>query len=244
MTKRASFLWPARNMHTAVPNGTAIHTALRQTSDDALPLNDLGAPSPGASKPPSPTSMSLSMRPPGDAVAPHGSSDTATENPFEPPNSATPLRAFPSDSANSANDDVRPDETEPLTPATAKASAVSPFADPSTPQQQWNGVPDSQYPKHPPPRPLDIPPPKTPPPRVKTPHSSTPQTAKPRTPMNWNQPASSSQSRAEPEHRWWTDWLCGCREGGDDDDQVSLFGSLFPSQTANIQQAGRTNPFE
>lgn len=218
MTKRASSLWPGRNTHTTVPNGTATHSALRQNSDDALPLSDLGAPSPGASKPPSPTSASLSMRPPGLTLVHSESAESVPENPFEPPDSATPLRSFPSDASN-LNGDVRPENSEPSTPTTAEASAVSPFEDPTTPRAQRTSKLDTQYPKHPPPRPLDIPPPKTPPPRAQTPHSST--SPKPKPPAEWTRPASDSRPTAETEHRWWTDWLCGCREGGENDDQVS-----------------------
>lgn len=71
----------------------------------------------------------------------------------------------------------------------------------------------------PPPKPLNLPPPRTPPPIINT-HSPT----SPSTPKFGNQ-----NTPKEDNVRWWHDWLCGCGEGPDR-------GGDF--------QAGRTNPFE
>ncbi|KAK7687156.1 hypothetical protein QCA50_009659 [Cerrena zonata] len=76
---------------------------------------------------------------------------------------------------------------------------------------------------HPPPQPLDLPKPRSPPPKTETPHPN-----KPPEPIPPLTPAAVTQEeevipRGKP--RWWTDWLCGCMDGGD-------------------HQAARTNPFE
>ncbi|KDQ27817.1 hypothetical protein PLEOSDRAFT_1104493 [Pleurotus ostreatus PC15] len=74
--------------------------------------------------------------------------------------------------------------------------------------------------KPPPPKPINIPPPRTPPPRVDSP------------PRLADAPPVSSQkdtNAASKDTRWWHDWLCGCSEGPD---------------RGGDYQAGRTNPFE
>ncbi|PCH43604.1 hypothetical protein WOLCODRAFT_132848 [Wolfiporia cocos MD-104 SS10] len=80
----------------------------------------------------------------------------------------------------------------------------------------------SSFSKQPPtaPQPLDLPKPRTPPPSSESPHSSRP-------PEPVSPPVvAPPQPEEEPEPtRWWTEWLCGCSEGGD-------------------HQAARTNPFE
>lgn len=70
-----------------------------------------------------------------------------------------------------------------------------------------------------PPRPLDLPAPRSPPPRTETPHANRP--PEPTQPPKLQR----ADVEEEPERRWWTEWLCGCRESGEN-------------------QAGRTNPFE
>ncbi|KAI0812337.1 hypothetical protein BC629DRAFT_1589120 [Irpex lacteus] len=71
-----------------------------------------------------------------------------------------------------------------------------------------------------PPKPLDLPEPRSPPPRSGTPHTNQP-------PEPMPPPAITADVHEEelPEKRWWTDWLCGCREREEN-------------------QAARTNPFE
>ncbi|EPQ57502.1 hypothetical protein GLOTRDRAFT_110604 [Gloeophyllum trabeum ATCC 11539] len=72
----------------------------------------------------------------------------------------------------------------------------------------------------PPPKPLDLPEPRAPPPR-----SGTPVANRPPEPIPSPVPVPVEQEEDEPPTRWWTDWLCGCREGGE-------------------HQAARTNPME
>lgn len=74
----------------------------------------------------------------------------------------------------------------------------------------------SSFSRPPPPKPINLPPPRTPPPPINSPPS-------PRTP-----PVISSTSPDSPppevKTRWWHEWLCGCGEGADrgGDNQVSL----------------------
>ncbi|KIP11522.1 hypothetical protein PHLGIDRAFT_124689 [Phlebiopsis gigantea 11061_1 CR5-6] len=79
---------------------------------------------------------------------------------------------------------------------------------------------DNSVRQHPPPQPLDLPAPRSPPPRTQTPHAN-----RPPEPIPSPAPTPHQLEPDEPPKRWWTDWLCGCREEGD-------------------HQAGRTNPFE
>ncbi|EIM82667.1 uncharacterized protein STEHIDRAFT_124042 [Stereum hirsutum FP-91666 SS1] len=71
------------------------------------------------------------------------------------------------------------------------------------------------------PEPLDLPRPRTPPPRVYTPGVSRPPEP---TRAPTMEAGGGSQTEEKPV-RWWTEWLCGCREHGE-------------------EQAGRTNPLE
>ncbi|KAI5123962.1 hypothetical protein M0805_006374 [Coniferiporia weirii] len=231
VSRRASSLWPGRLGGRNAPNGAHIHTALRQMeSEDALPLGDLSSrpASPGVSKSTSPASSSHTssqLGSPISSVAHPLSTFSAVENPFEPPDSATPLHNFSTDTA------MRSSSPPLSTSATVNEAEDSPFKDPVTeddrPVLQASG--SLSPPRHslrPPPRPLDLPPPKTPPPRMMTPGMAI------STPPNFTHPPSQTRSAIdttspEPEHRWWTDWLCGCQEGGKGD-----------------EQAGRTNPFE
>lgn len=78
--------------------------------------------------------------------------------------------------------------------------------------------------EHPPPQPLDLPEPRSPPLPDGTPAAVRP--PEPTPPPTVTQREQEHEEEVHvPEKRWWTDWLCGCREGGDN-------------------QAGRTNPFE
>jgi hypothetical protein len=70
-----------------------------------------------------------------------------------------------------------------------------------------------------PPQPLSIPPPKTPPPFSGSPDNTREApTAVP----------DLTDDEEPGQHRWWTEWLCGCREGPDrgGDNQVSLVVNL------------------
>lgn len=65
---------------------------------------------------------------------------------------------------------------------------------------------------HPPPQPLDLPKPRTPPPRTS---SSSPHASRPPEPIPPLVVSQREEEEEQPESRWWTDWLCGCRERGD-----------------------------
>lgn len=96
--------------------------------------------------------------------------------------------------------------------------------------------------KQPPPKPLDLPAPRSPPPRTGTPHADRP--PEPIPPPD----ATGHESELEedvPPKRWWTDWLCGCREGGDHQvnylssrpvsvDLTSLFRPVVPIHLSRV----------
>ena len=69
-----------------------------------------------------------------------------------------------------------------------------------TPGQPILQVPDSLSQKHPPPRPLNLPLPASPP-------------LPPRTGAQRQEMVAEVEGKGK---QWWTDWLCGCREEGDD----------------------------
>ena len=189
-----------------------------RNSEDAVALGDLDAravPSPATSKPGSPI--------PGDALMP-------ADNPFEPPDSATPLRGFGGGSSGDSAVMQPSSSPPPPTPA-AVDIGVSPFDDsnsvptPTAPKRPTLQVKSVSTSGHPPPQPLGLPPPKTPPPRVMTPGVTSPPGPTP-------QPSATRSSNEDDDgnehtwrNRWWTDWLCGCREGPDrgGDDQVGFF---------------------
>ena len=138
---------------------------------------------------------------------------TQPENPFEPP-------LENSQSVNSAV--MRPSSPPPSTsmqPHLLGESETSAFKESAGQRPILRKIWSS---RHPPPLPLDIPSPKTPPPRAITPSVAKPPKPIP-PPMLLPQEHDAHES--EQEHRWWTDWLCGCREGPDrgGDDQVNYF---------------------
>lgn len=150
---------------------------------------------------------------------------------------------IPSSEDGVAMDDLENDTTMPITPdpenpfRTPMASMVSLNTpdDPAimtevsdvtahklsdsltTPTEATNG----KSRPHPPPQPLDIPQPRSPPPRSGTPTTNTP-------PELIAPPTVTAGVHEEelPEKRWWTDWLCGCRERHDD--QVSTHVRYLP----------------
>ncbi|KAI0093404.1 hypothetical protein BDY19DRAFT_424520 [Irpex rosettiformis] len=124
------------------------------------------------------------------------------ENPFKTPNASTVSLNNPGDSAIMTE---------------ASASTAQRLSDSlTTPTKASFGQPRS----HPPPKPLDLPEPRAPPPHTGAPHTNQP-------PEPIPPPTITADVHEEelPEKRWWTDWLCGCREREDN-------------------QAARTNPFE
>lgn len=105
-----------------------------------------------------------------------------------------------------------------------------------TKEQNTNERPKSDLP---PPRPLDLPEEV----RVEQMRGTGPMRIERRV----GQDERTGQERDEG--RWWTDWLCGCREGGKNgEDQVShrIFAVLLLRHRSclSLLQAGRTNPFE
>ncbi|KAA1472956.1 hypothetical protein DENSPDRAFT_881660 [Dentipellis sp. KUC8613] len=184
VARRASSLWPgsgSRSRPAAATAGVGTHHAL-QTSEDAVPLEDIdgGALSPIPSPSPTP--------PPG--------AHRAAQNPFaDPAGSSSSL--FVNDMG--AVPDAADDDLE--TPRATRFPG------------------DAQAPPRP--EPLGLPKPRSPPPRTSTPHASRP-------PEPIPPPRPTPQQGGDDDEkpvRWWTDWLCGCREDGD-------------------VQAGRTNPLE
>lgn len=84
-------------------------------------------------------------------------------------------------------------------PPTPKASANSN----SSPQRPILQVRGSSYVRHPPPKRLDLPTPTSPP-------------SQPANPMaSQQQEAEMDDGGNERRKEWWTEWLCGCREDGD-----------------------------
>ncbi|KAI0344560.1 hypothetical protein BDW22DRAFT_1060402 [Trametopsis cervina] len=126
------------------------------------------------------------------------------ENPFATPNASTVSLNTPGDSAimTEASDSTGKDISGSLTVPTASSHDKSKSR------------------SHPPPQPLGLPEPRSPPPRTGTPHAS-----RPPEPIPPPTIPAEVQEEELPDKRWWTDWLCGCRERGDN-------------------QTGRTNPFE
>lgn len=201
VSRRASLLWPGRKSNRIPHGGVGTHRALNtQETDDAVPLDDIeGAPSPTPSVPASPTPSDPEER----------RTTIPLDNPFEDTVSGSPFN----DSHRSAVMDA---SSLPPTPAAReeKRTPRQPVSVVDRPLLQAT----SSFSRPPPPEPLDIPPPRTPPPSTAIPAIN-----RPPEPV-----ASPTVRESEPEDeprsipRWWTDWLCGCREGSDrdGDDQV------------------------
>lgn len=100
-----------------------------------------------------------------------------------------------------------PDDSAIMTESTS--SAANELSDSvTTPTAAAPG--DSSPRSHPPPQPLDLPKPRTPPPRNGTPHADRP--PEPIAAPNVN---AGVREEEASDKRWWTDWLCGCRQDGD-----------------------------
>ncbi|OCB90650.1 hypothetical protein A7U60_g2085 [Sanghuangporus baumii] len=248
VSRRASLLFTSRRSGSGGTSRSRppihhVHSQLGQSSEDALPLSDLhtnsnSLVSPAGSKHSSPAPHTTGMLP----------VPTILENPFEPPDSATPLRGY-----SQVQDELDGDAEEMSSSAVMRPSSppsptfageqhplsdtTSPFDDsvaerPPTLQAALSF--SRPHPTAPPPLPIDIPPPKTPPPRTHTPGGSPLVVSSPprrvsapsiaRSPGNGD--SAENEDHEQVEHRWWTDWLCGCREEKERDN------------------AGRTNPFE
>lgn len=234
VSRRASLLFTSRRSGSGSsrPPIHHVHSQLGQSSEDALPLSDLSTGgnslvSPPTSKPSTP--------------APHATASLPippiAENPFEPPDSATPLRSFGRDEDDLEGDTgsavMRPSSPPPLSVGDEEPP-ISPFTDDEAqrpPTLQVSTSFSRSHPPAPPPLPIDIPPPKTPPPRTHTPGGSPvlvtsppKRVSAPSTRLPNNEDAADREEDRR-EHRWWTDWLCGCREEKERDN-VSLPYSL------------------
>jgi hypothetical protein len=88
-----------------------------------------------------------------------------------------------------------------------------------TPERPTLLAKSSSFSRHPPPKPLNLPPPKTPPPPINEPPDAVSSPS--------IDGASRNHEEPERETRWWHEWLCGCGEDREADNQ-----------------GGRTNPFE
>ncbi|KAK0241903.1 hypothetical protein EDD85DRAFT_948955 [Armillaria nabsnona] len=112
-------------------------------------------------------------------------------------------------------------------PFETPAEATSPFADShqmreiSDVDPQTANLSDR---RHPPPRPLDLPPPRSPPPVDEPPHA----TRSPQVNLTPSERESTAQQDVPSDGRWWHEWLCGCGE----------------DRGSSTIQGGRTNPFE
>lgn len=239
ISQRASLLWNTHKrkptLNNAPPPRNQGHTALRSSSEDALPLGELNggarsplySPEPATPTPDADRSASLEL---ASLTSPklRAPIPTAVENPFEPPGISG---AGDEESGNSAV--MSPSSPPPPTPAGSRQQEKSPFDDPLTltPEAEdgrptlqatssFSGPGSHPLAQLPPPMPLDLPPPKTPPPLGRAPKPV----------LKLHQPAATSSPNAgagqvqevqEEDKRWWTDWLCGCRESGRDN-QVCL----------------------
>ncbi len=185
-------------------DGGGQHHVLRSTDDGSLPLQEIDSPAPS----PSPR-LSRELDP----------QHAQGENPFATPSASTTSLNLPQqpaimyESSNPVDGDHadQPDTSAaPLeggTPTSASHLVI--------PKPRRAGSTPLHTPP-PPPQPLDLPKPRTPPPRTITPHANRP--PEPIPPPNVAQNDNDSDDIPRPT-RWWTDWLCGCIETGDN--QVS-----------------------
>ncbi|KAJ3999995.1 hypothetical protein F5050DRAFT_1804476 [Lentinula boryana] len=188
---RASSLWQ-KSGHRQRDLGK--HTALgSQDSIEHLPLDNLvttPGPSPSPSPLPSPLPSNLEEYP---------------ENPFANP----PVSPF--DDSQQITAVMSSSEPPSNVPA---LTVVAP-----TPERPTLLAKSSSFSRPPPPKPINLPPPKTPPPPIDLPPPAV-------SPLSLES-APRQPQEPERETRWWHEWLCGCGEDREADNQ-----------------GGRTNPFE
>ena len=120
----------------------------------------------------------------------------APGNPFATPAASTLSLNNPEDSAIMQESD------------SSKTLAEEPIIAAPTAKRPALGRQDSLRAQSPP-KPLDLPVPRSPPPRTQTPHANRPPEPIPPPKIQ------HAEEEEETDKRWWTDWLCGCREGGD-----------------------------
>ncbi|TFK54267.1 hypothetical protein OE88DRAFT_1171184 [Heliocybe sulcata] len=195
VVKRASSLWPKRSSRTPKDDGAGRHAVLRGRSSED------GVPLTDIND----ASPALSVaNSPNPSVVDFSAE---SQNPF----------------TNSARIPVTPvSPFDDKFQASALMSSVPPTPAVEDPDGAKELLPHRRASKPPPrPGPLNLPEPKAPPP-----HSGAPIANRAPEPISPLSPAPvPPQKEEEPPTRWWTDWLCGCNEGGEN-------------------QAGKTNPME
>ncbi|KAF5389438.1 hypothetical protein D9757_004299 [Collybiopsis confluens] len=200
---RASSLWPKSNLRQ---RELGKHTALgSEDSIEHLPLDNLvttPGPSPSPSPAPSPRRPDMEEDP---------------QNPFVNP-SVSPFADSQQITAVMSPSDHPSTDPEPTTVLT------------STPEPPTLLAKSLSFSRPPPPRPLNLPPPKSPPPPVDIP----PRAISPLTTTSQPRP----HQEPEKETRWWHEWLCGCGEDREADNQVGV-DSSFAVQRSSV--AGGTD---
>lgn len=201
-----SLLW--QNSSSQRQRSLGKHAALgSEESIEQMPLDNLVT-TPGPSPPHSPLSSPL----------PPNADDE--ENPF-----ANPISPF--EDSQQVTAVMSPSES---LPNEADRIVVAP-----TPERPILLAKSASFSRHPPPKPLNLPPPKTPPPPVDLPPHAVPPPS--------IHGVSQHHEVPERETRWWHEWLCGCGEDREAENQVCFQGHSH-SFANSSQQGGRTNPFE
>ncbi|KDQ53541.1 hypothetical protein JAAARDRAFT_39228 [Jaapia argillacea MUCL 33604] len=213
VVRRTSLLWNKRSSR-APKDGVGTHAVLRsRPSEDVVPLDDIhGSPAMSAANSPTPSIRSPTPDP-----------DENT-NPFANPSRS---KAKPDASTLSPFDDSHQEtavmQESPISPPallSKDSNLLSPRLQPRDGRPILQAKQSHLKPPPPKPAPLDLPRPRSPPPRTGTPVAN--QAPEPIPPPDAKRPRQVDDDKPT---RWWTDWLCGCTEGGED-------------------QAGRTNPME
>jgi hypothetical protein len=196
LTRTASSIWTglrSQRPRSRGGGGVGQHHALPGgETEDGLPLEDLDR-----TPPPSGTNTPTMNRR-FDTSPPHSSS-AMTDNPFENPDN------FRNDSTASLN---TPDHPTILTESSEPPLVLS--DSPTVEQKRKSGL-------HPPPQPLGLPKPRTPPPRSDQDQAYITEPPDPAAAPSTTERGMSLHNPVEPEkeHKWWTEWLCGCSEGPD-----------------------------
>ncbi|KAI0712941.1 hypothetical protein C8T65DRAFT_646173 [Cerioporus squamosus] len=199
-----------------------LSTTDKDTDGDAVPLDDLDAPSVDRFSPGPPT--------------------PEPENPFETPNASRTSLNIPAHSAIMTESDTVPDELS--SPVRSKRQNLDvpqrPTLQASSSFALASGQGTKRRSQPPPPKPLDLPAPREPPLPADAPHATKPpepvvppSVESSRTTSVEEERVSAGPERMKEEDappvRWWHEWLCGCGEGPD---------------RGGDHQAGRTNPME
>ncbi|KAI8994083.1 hypothetical protein BD414DRAFT_513695 [Trametes punicea] len=153
------------------------------------------------------------------------------ENPFDTPTASRTSLNIPANSAIMTESDSIPAEFVASDAGTAPDKGPGPkrpTLEASTSFANAGARRSVRKQPAPPPKPLDLPAPRSPPPRTGTPRAD-----KPPEPIPPPRPAPPEPEQEQvdegPPVPWWHEWLCGCGEGPD---------------RGGEHQAGRTNPFE